>query len=91
MQYDQLKQQVILAGFLKEYQEGQLNFPPTYKMKPHEDSYDGKRIPGWTDRIFYHSRKGDTRQLDYTSDTSIKGSDHRPVLSQFTTTFALVG
>jgi len=34
IQYDQLKQQVILTDFLKEYREGELTFPPTYKMNP---------------------------------------------------------
>ena len=87
IQYDQLKQQVILTDFLKEYQEGELSFPPTYKLNINGEGYNPKRVPGWTDRIFYNSKGKETKQLEYTSDQTVKGSDHSPVLSTFTTNF----
>ena len=34
-----------------EFQEGIINFMPTYKYKDNSDEYDYERKPGWTDRI----------------------------------------
>ena len=36
-----------------EFQEGIINFMPTYKYKDNSDEYDYERKPGWTDRILY--------------------------------------
>lgn len=76
------------------YQEGPLNFRPTYKFDAESDVYDTsakRRIPSWTDRILYascseanenRSRKG--LQLNaYLSLPELRSSDHRPVLASF--------
>ncbi|XP_028322820.1 inositol polyphosphate 5-phosphatase K isoform X2 [Gouania willdenowi] len=42
--------------FLQEFEEGPLNFKPTYKFDRNSDSYDTsgkKRKPAWTDRILW--------------------------------------
>jgi hypothetical protein len=42
---------------LKNFIEGDLNFPPTYKFDPNSDVYDTSpkmRIPAWCDRVLMH-------------------------------------
>ncbi|XP_017289650.1 inositol polyphosphate 5-phosphatase Ka isoform X2 [Kryptolebias marmoratus] len=44
---------------LQEFEEGPLNFQPTYKFDLNSDTYDSsskKRKPAWTDRILWHVR-----------------------------------
>ena len=41
------------------YDEGPLEFAPTYKFDPMSDTYDTSdkaRVPAWTDRILFRSR-----------------------------------
>ena len=42
---------------MKQYEEGKIEFPMTYKLKKDKNEYkiSGKndRIPGWTDRILF--------------------------------------
>lgn len=82
-----------LAG----YQEGPLNFRPTYKFDSGTDAYDTsskQRIPAWTDRVLYASgyTKGpdEVAGLDlraYRSVAELNISDHRPVLASFVMRF----
>lgn len=82
-----------LAG----YQEGPLNFRPTYKFDSGTDVYDSsskKRVPAWTDRVLYAGgeRKvpGTVAGLDlraYRSVAELRASDHRPVLATFVMRF----
>ncbi|XP_064649892.1 phosphatidylinositol polyphosphate 5-phosphatase type IV-like isoform X2 [Lineus longissimus] len=63
--------------------EGRINFAPTYKFDIGTDDYDTSptlRIPSYTDRILFRSRKkhGIVCHHYDTVDT-IKTSDHRPV------------
>lgn len=82
--YDQLYlQERRLAHFLGQYSEGPLTFGPTYKFRKYEPVYETQRIPGWTDRIFFHSKYQDMRLVQYTADYEVFGSDHRPVVAQF--------
>jgi hypothetical protein len=55
---DQLRLESALNGFLSVYREGPLNFGPTYKFHKDRNEYEADRIPGWTDRVFYYSRRG---------------------------------
>jgi hypothetical protein len=74
-------QDVLKEKFFPFFEEGEIGFPPTYKMDTNTDQYNRSRVPGWTDRIF--CRKGKLRRLNYDCMYRIYGSDHRPVLSNF--------
>lgn len=66
------------------FEEGEINFAPTYKVKKGEDCYKISRIPGWTDRIIFFRQKPELLvQKSYDSNNDVKLSDHRPVFSQF--------
>lgn len=66
------------------YEEGDIEFAPTYKLVSKKDLYVlDERIPGWTDRIIYHSKNGILKKKSYDSNNEMKMSDHRPVFAQF--------
>ncbi|BFZ20593.1 hypothetical protein BsWGS_23632 [Bradybaena similaris] len=75
----------IFAGF----QEGRINFHPTFKFDINSDAYDSSaknRVPSYTDRIMFRSKKKhDISCLHYDAVMTIKASDHRPVYGQFET------
>uniref|UniRef100_A0A3Q4GP07 Inositol polyphosphate-5-phosphatase Kb n=1 Tax=Neolamprologus brichardi TaxID=32507 RepID=A0A3Q4GP07_NEOBR len=52
---DQLIMMKKKEAFLQEFEEGPLNFKPTYKFDRNSDTYDTgkKRKPAWTDRILW--------------------------------------
>ncbi|XP_037125458.1 inositol polyphosphate 5-phosphatase K isoform X2 [Syngnathus acus] len=53
---DQLLTMKKKETFLQEFEEGPLNFKPTYKFSRNSDAYDlggKKRKPAWTDRILW--------------------------------------
>lgn len=53
---DQLMMMKKKEAFLQEFEEGPLNFKPTYKFDRNSDTYDTsgkKRKPAWTDRILW--------------------------------------
>lgn len=82
---------------LSGYQEGPLNFRPTYKFDSGTDVYDSsskKRVPAWTDRVLYAGGEckgpGNVAGLDlraYRSVAELRASDHRPVLATFVMRF----
>lgn len=86
---DQLNLQMVAGQTFPFYQEGKINFPPTYKFDLGKDDYDTSekaRIPAWTDRILYKidaSRGSDMRQVEYESVMNLRFSDHRPIYSTF--------
>ncbi|RVE64720.1 hypothetical protein OJAV_G00128420 [Oryzias javanicus] len=56
---DQLNMMKKKEALLQEFEEGMLDFPPTYKFDLNSDSYDSsgkKRKPAWTDRILWRIR-----------------------------------
>ncbi|KAG9293362.1 hypothetical protein G9A89_007608 [Geosiphon pyriformis] len=85
LENDQLiKQRLKNPGFrLKSFNEGILNFAPTYKYNPGEDTYDSsdkKRTPAWCDRILWRGNK--IKQVNY-QRYECKVSDHRPISGAF--------
>jgi len=85
---DQLVLQDDLKTFLGKYREWPITFPPSYKMATEKNSYSDNRIPGWTDRIFHSfGATSELEQLSYDCDFQVFGSDHRPVLATFRTSF----
>ena len=66
--------------------EGEITFIPTYKFIKGSNNYDNKnmakKIPSYTDRIFYGNSKG-INNLYYNSINNIKYSSHKPVIGVF--------
>ena len=68
------------------FQESQIKFPPTYKFLAHTNKYDRqtKRVPSYTDRILYRSKRQRHIQcLLYDWLPQLISSDHKPVFSLF--------
>ncbi|CAF1020786.1 unnamed protein product [Adineta steineri] len=87
LEYDQLKKEHTEGRVFREFLEGPVNFPPTYKYDVNSDEYDTSekaRTPSYTDRILWRSINPDicTKQLYY-GRAEVKTSDHRPVSSIF--------
>ncbi|KAJ8983083.1 hypothetical protein NQ317_007125 [Molorchus minor] len=93
--YDQLKKQQEEGNAFKNFIEGEINFPPTYKYDLFSDDYDTSekcRAPAWTDRVLWKrkSHLPDIRgccqesspgKLVYYGRAELKQSDHRPVIA----------
>nr|XP_018906096.1 PREDICTED: synaptojanin-1 isoform X1 [Bemisia tabaci] len=91
---DQLKQQQEAGNVFKNFIEGDITFPPTYKYDLFSDDYDTSekcRAPAWTDRILWKRRKhhpdsdlppdwSHGRLIHY-GRAELKQSDHRPVIA----------
>eukprot|EP00743_Colponemidia_sp_Colp-15_P001871 GILK01002039.1.p1 GENE.GILK01002039.1~~GILK01002039.1.p1 ORF type:complete len:477 (+),score=71.87 GILK01002039.1:47-1432(+) len=85
---DQLLRERKHGNVFSSFQEGHIDFPPTYKFDRNSDIYDSSkksRIPSWTDRILYKGSKVAQETYGWISD--IRTSDHRPVFAQFTMPF----
>lgn len=64
--HDQLSQQRQLGNVFYGFQEGSLNFAPTYKYDTFSDDYDTSekcRAPAWTDRILWRAESDITVNL----------------------------
>ncbi|XP_056092823.1 phosphatidylinositol polyphosphate 5-phosphatase type IV isoform X2 [Rhinichthys klamathensis goyatoka] len=87
LQHDQLLKEIKEGSIFKGFQEASIHFPPTYKYDIGCDVYDTttkQRTPSYTDRILYRNRQvDDIKVIKYTSCSSIKTSDHRPVIGMF--------
>ncbi|KAL3872020.1 hypothetical protein ACJMK2_039991 [Sinanodonta woodiana] len=86
---DQLTKLLVEGAIFTGFQEGRINFKPTYKFDIGADTYDTSaknRIPSYTDRILYRTKKkNSTACICYDSPASIRCSDHRPVYAVFDT------
>ena len=79
------------------FNEGDIEFAPTYKYDLFSEDYDTSekcRVPAWTDRILWRRRKPDPAQGQTAPLTSpgtvhwygraeLKQSDHRPILGVY--------
>lgn len=67
------------------YQEGDISFPPTYRMAKSGSDYDRKRLPAWCDRILWRSIDGFDPRVIQTLYSSLpnRTSDHKPVFATF--------
>jgi phosphatidylinositol-bisphosphatase len=77
----------VFLKVFREFNEGPVKFPPTYKYDISSDEYDTSekaRTPSYTDRILWRSifPSVQTKQLYY-GRAEVKTSDHRPVSSMF--------
>ncbi|XP_012252471.2 synaptojanin-1 [Athalia rosae] len=94
LQCDQLRVQQDEGNVFKNFLEGPITFPPTYKYDLFSDDYDTSekcRQPAWTDRVLWKRRK-QVPDIDSPTDwnpgrlvhygrAELKQSDHRPVMA----------
>ncbi|EFJ34077.1 hypothetical protein SELMODRAFT_451408 [Selaginella moellendorffii] len=84
LQKDQLKLAQSVGGVFHGWQEGAIEFAPTYKYKANSTEYSNggekQRTPAWCDRVLWKG-KG-LRQINYYR-TEYTFSDHRPVTAMF--------
>ncbi|KAK4280631.1 hypothetical protein QN277_012233 [Acacia crassicarpa] len=94
---DQLKMELTEGNVFKGWQEGAIEFPPTYKYHPNSEHYFGcdqpqmskkRRAPAWCDRIIWFGQG--MKQNKYDRSES-RLSDHRPVRAIFTADVKIVG
>ncbi|KAG0082917.1 hypothetical protein BGZ92_011245, partial [Podila epicladia] len=89
LKHDQLAAQRTLFKAFSEFEEGPINFAPTYKYDVGTniwDSSEKRRVPSYTDRILWWSRdpsKGSVDQIYYRSHMDHLISDHKPVSALF--------
>ena len=86
---DQLCIEREAGAVFVDYEEGDIDFLPTYKYQPKTTVYEQRpekklRAPAWCDRILWRSAYNPdaVRQLSYRR-TELITSDHRPVSAQF--------
>jgi endonuclease/exonuclease/phosphatase family metal-dependent hydrolase len=63
------------------FNEGKINFAPTFKFKSQTSTYNIKRQPSWTDRILYRCKDNVLQLVNYESNNNVQMSDHRPVFA----------
>ncbi|XP_022914943.1 synaptojanin-1 [Onthophagus taurus] len=94
LQFDQLKKQQECGKVFKNFIEGEITFPPTYKYDLFSDDYDTSekcRAPAWTDRVLWKRRPlypdnspdddHNSGKLVHYGRAELKQSDHRPVIA----------
>ncbi|EKX74277.1 conserved hypothetical protein [Theileria equi strain WA] len=87
LEYDEFRMGKMMGiHFLRNLQEADIDFQPTYKYKTGTQFYTFKRTPAWCDRIIYGGRSSgydtnDVRSLYYTRHDRFYSSDHKPVSS----------
>ncbi|XP_061608808.1 inositol polyphosphate 5-phosphatase K isoform X2 [Phyllopteryx taeniolatus] len=75
---DQLLTMKKKEAFLQEFEEGPLDFKPTYKFSRNSDAYDlggKKRKPAWTDRILWRVKPKNSASEDDDNDKTSAAMD----------------
>ena len=63
-------------------EEGEIQFPPTYKYVKNTNFYNiSKRVPSWTDRILFKNNENITNL--YYDRVNLTLSDHKPIVGFF--------
>jgi hypothetical protein len=88
--YDQLNKAKTTSTTLIEFEEGELDFNPSYKYVVGGIEYDmkKKRVPSWCDRILFRKNKN-IKILEYGRVDYIY-SDHKPVYGVYNLKFSKV-
>lgn len=82
---DQLRLQMSEHKILHGFEEGNLFFPPTFKMvRGKEHTYDPKRSPAWCDRILWLGAPDmPLKQTELWTCQEVTSSDHTPICATF--------
>eukprot|EP01062_Namystynia_karyoxenos_P040584 TRINITY_DN29586_c0_g1_i1.p2 TRINITY_DN29586_c0_g1~~TRINITY_DN29586_c0_g1_i1.p2 ORF type:complete len:435 (+),score=94.20 TRINITY_DN29586_c0_g1_i1:1621-2925(+) len=88
MTYDQLRVSRRAGRAFCLFEEGDYNFPPTFKVKPGsaEVEYQKKRVPSYCDRILWRSAphcSGAVQLSSLAAVPAVTTSDHKPVVGEF--------
>lgn len=87
LDYDQLKREIGFRNAFEGFQEGKIDFPPTFKFDKRKKCFDTSkkaRCPAWTDRVLFSSMHSLISLVEgeyYSVDS--RSSDHRPVVAKF--------
>ena len=86
---DQLNIEIASKNVFLDFEEGRVEFEPTYKYQPGTDVYETRpdkklRAPAWCDRVLWkeNSSEDSVRQMNYRR-AELNISDHRPVCALF--------
>ncbi len=76
------------TGLFKDFQEGDINFFPTYKRDPSSGAFSlhkgsEGRLPGYADRILFHTNTNHPVEVKKYQSMAIKGNDHLPLFGLF--------
>ena len=87
MHSDQLRLAQEAREALVGFQEGEMRFPPTFKVARQKGTtYIKRRVPSYCDRILWKSmptRRKHIRQVSLRAVPSVSTSDHKPILACF--------
>jgi hypothetical protein len=84
--HDELRRELHANRVFRGFDEGPIEFPPTYKYDLGCDIYDSSekmRVPSWTDRILWKKAPDLVLLERYDSCREVRTSDHRPVFAHF--------
>ena len=79
---DQFKKNINLFDDFNLVGEGDILFNPTYKFQKGNNIYHAKKVPSYTDRIFY-GKGYNIKNLYYNSANNINYSSHKPVIGVY--------
>jgi phosphatidylinositol-bisphosphatase len=90
-QQDQLNVERKAGRVFQGWEEGPLNFTPTYKYQPGTDLYEERpdkklRAPAWCDRVLWKAQEPSHLSQQTYSRSELNISDHKPVMSTFVAT-----
>ncbi|XP_053380389.1 phosphatidylinositol polyphosphate 5-phosphatase type IV-like [Mercenaria mercenaria] len=84
---DQLSKLIVEGSIFQGFQEGRINFRPTYKYDIGQDTFDTSsknRVPSYTDRVLFRAKKKNSIICThYNSPSNVRLSDHHPVYGIF--------
>eukprot|EP01080_Neovahlkampfia_damariscottae_P009143 gene9143-1231_t len=87
MEYDQLTKEKFKNGVFKNFEEEEIDFPPTYRLDRGTNTYDTskkKRIPSYCDRIFIRAPEHEYEcVLKPEVNLNENVSDHRPIFVSY--------
>jgi phosphatidylinositol-bisphosphatase len=88
---DQLNIERAEGRCFEGWEEGALNFLPTYKYQPGTDLYEQRpekklRAPAWCDRVLWKAQEPSHLKLLNYMRSELNVSDHKPVMANFAVT-----
>nr|XP_042912265.1 uncharacterized protein LOC107443026 isoform X2 [Parasteatoda tepidariorum] len=89
LKHDQLQKAIKEGAAFHGFQEGFINFDPSFKFDVGTNAFDStkQRVPSYTDRVLYRFKESSCIScLHYNSVPELVSSDHKPVYGIFNVT-----